>query len=68
MRVSPHLVRAPVEPPDEPVAQFYTRLLAVLRLPILRNGSWSLLECQPAWHEQPDVGQLHRLLLERVGD
>ena len=53
MRVSPHLVRAPVEPPDEPVVQFYTRLLAVLRLPILRNGSWSLLECQPAWHENP---------------
>ena len=25
----------------------------MLRLPILRNGSWSLLECQPVWHENP---------------
>jgi hypothetical protein len=48
MRVSPHLVRATVEAADEPVANFSIRLLAVLRRPILRNGSWTLLECQPA--------------------
>ena len=30
-RISPHLVRAPEEPVDERVKQFYDRLLAVLR-------------------------------------
>jgi hypothetical protein len=48
-RVSPHLVRAPGEPPDERLKPFYERLLAVLRQPIVRNGDWQLLECQPAW-------------------
>jgi hypothetical protein len=48
-RISPHLVRAPSEPVDRPLQQFYERLLAVLRLPILREGAWRLLECVPAW-------------------
>ena len=34
-------------------AQFYARLLAVLRRPIVREGNWSLLECRPAWHDNP---------------
>jgi hypothetical protein len=29
--------------------QFYHRLLDVLRLPVLRDGQWQLLECVPAW-------------------
>ncbi len=28
---------------------FYDRLLAVLRLPAVRQGKWQLLECVPAW-------------------
>ena len=48
-RISPHLVRAPVEPSDEALEQFYDRLLSVLRLPALREGRWQLLECLPAW-------------------
>ncbi len=48
-RISPHLVRAPVEPTDEPLRSFYTRLLAVLRQPAVRDGQWCLLECVPAW-------------------
>lgn len=28
---------------------FYDRLLAVLRQPVFRDGTWSLLECTPAW-------------------
>ncbi|WP_198030859.1 alpha-amylase family glycosyl hydrolase [Cupriavidus sp. amp6] len=48
-RISPHLVRAPDEAVDGMLAQFYTRLLAVLRQPLLRDGNWSLLECIPAW-------------------
>jgi hypothetical protein len=48
-RISPHLVRAPREPIDEGLAQFYDRLLAVLRKPIVRDSGWQLLECAPAW-------------------
>jgi glycosidase len=48
-RISPHLIRAPWEPPDPRLAAFYERLLAVLRRPVLRNGTWELLDCTPAW-------------------
>jgi hypothetical protein len=48
-RISPHLVRAPDEPIDERLAQFYDRLLSVLRNPAARNGQWQLLDCVPAW-------------------
>ena len=48
-RISPHLVRGPNEPVDEKLKQFYDRLLAVLRQPVVRDGQWQLLECTPAW-------------------
>jgi Alpha amylase, catalytic domain len=48
-RISPHLVRAPVEPTDHGLQEFYDRLLAVLRLPAVREGHWELVECKPAW-------------------
>jgi hypothetical protein len=48
-RISPHLVRAPLEPTDEGVQRFYERLLAVLRGTAVRDGEWRLLECIPAW-------------------
>ncbi|MFI5008631.1 MAG: alpha-amylase family glycosyl hydrolase, partial [Solirubrobacterales bacterium] len=48
-RISPHLVRAPVEPVDTRVARFYDALLPVLRQPTFRDGQWRLLECVPAW-------------------
>jgi hypothetical protein len=48
-RISPHLVRAPEEPVDENLENFYDRLLAVLRDPAVRSGGWQLLECVPAW-------------------
>jgi hypothetical protein len=48
-RISPHLVRAPQEPVDRQLEQFYERLLAVLRRPVVRDGQWQLLECAPAW-------------------
>lgn len=50
-RISPHLNRAPVETANEGLAHFYDRLLGVLRLPVVRNGQWRLLECAPAWPE-----------------
>jgi glycosidase len=48
-RISPHLVRAPLEPPDEALRQFYDRLLSVVRRPELRDGWWRQLACAPAW-------------------
>ena len=48
-RISPHLVRAPVEPRDQALERFYDRLLSVLRLPVVREGRWQLVECVPAW-------------------
>ena len=48
-RISPHLVRAPLEPADETVQRFYDGLLAVLQQPTVRDGQWRLLECRPAW-------------------
>jgi hypothetical protein len=48
-RISPHLVRGPVEPVDELMKSFYASLLHVLRRPVFRNGQWQLLECAPAW-------------------
>ena len=52
-RISPHLVRAPIEGRDERLARFYDRLLAVLRRPDVRDGRWALLECRPAWDGNP---------------
>ncbi len=48
-RISPHLGRGPDEPTDEPIKDFYDRLLAVLQQPVLRNGAWQMLECTPGW-------------------
>ena len=48
-RISPHLVRGPEEPIDQRLAQFYDRLLTVLRKPVVRDGRWGLLECLSAW-------------------
>jgi hypothetical protein len=48
-RISPHLGRGPNEPIDTALGQFYDRLLVVLRQPAVRDGTWRLLECVPAW-------------------
>jgi hypothetical protein len=48
-RISPHLVRAPREPVDEDVREFYDRLLAVLGASVVRDGEWRLHECVSAW-------------------
>jgi hypothetical protein len=50
-KISPHLSRAPVEPIDQKLKQFYARLLAVLRHPAIRDGQWQSLECVPAWED-----------------
>jgi glycosidase len=43
------LCRSPQEHPDPQVWNFYARLLELIRAPVLRKGSWQLLECLPAW-------------------
>jgi hypothetical protein len=48
-RISPHLLRAPAEPVDEALQQFYRSLLPVLRKTVVREGQWRLLDCAPAW-------------------
>jgi hypothetical protein len=48
-RISPHLARGPAEPVDEALRAFYDRLLGVLRLSAVKDGTWSLLDCVPAW-------------------
>ncbi len=48
-RISPHLTRAPHEPDDDRLAQFYARLIEVLKEPAIRNGQWRLLECTSGW-------------------
>ena len=48
-RISPHLVRAPLEPVNMALQRFYEALLGVIKRYIVRNGSWNLLECKPAW-------------------
>jgi glycosidase len=54
-KISPHLVRAPVEPVDRELAAFYEQLLGVLRRPAVRDGRWQLLECLPAWDGNPSA-------------
>ena len=48
-RISPHLVRAPEEPVNDQLKEFYNILLGILRRPVFRTGNWQLLDCTPAW-------------------
>ncbi|MDM0073780.1 alpha-amylase family glycosyl hydrolase [Variovorax sp. J2P1-59] len=66
-RISPHLVRAPDEAVDAALQRIYERLLAVLRLPIVREGRWSLLECVPAWAENPTADNFIAFRWEGAG-
>ena len=57
-RISPHLGRAPDEPVNEPLHQFYERLLTLLRHAEVRDGEWQLLECAAAWEGNGTVNNL----------
>jgi len=57
-RISPHLCRAPVEPVNQSLKEFYERLLRVLRQPIFRRGKWQLLECVAAWAGNPSCDDI----------
>ena len=63
-RISPHLVRAAGRARRTPhCAASTTRLLAVLRQPVVRDGQWRLLECAPAWEGNWTSRLLHRVVL-----
>lgn len=48
-RISPHLVRAPNECRNQPLNDFYMRLISVLKNELLHSGDWQLLPVRPAW-------------------
>jgi glycosidase len=52
-RASIHLNRQLEEPTQIEVADFYGRLLAVMRLPAVRDGEWRLANVRPAWDSNP---------------
>jgi hypothetical protein len=54
VRVPAHLCRGPVEPVDQNISAFYAKLLSVLlKTRACRDGAWSLIQPQPAWHDNP---------------
>jgi hypothetical protein len=53
VHLSPHLVRTPDEPVDLNLQRFYRELLAILRDPAFRDGTWRILSGTPAWDGNP---------------
>jgi len=49
VRVPTHLCRGPVELTNPEIADFYARLLAVLKRTTFRDGRWSQIQPLPAW-------------------
>jgi hypothetical protein len=49
VRLPVRLCRRAAEPVDHDLQDFYRRLLACLRDPVVRGGEWRLLDCRPAW-------------------
>jgi hypothetical protein len=50
VRVPVQLCRGPIEPANTEIADFYARLLRVLKeTDAFRSGSWSQIQPQPAW-------------------
>jgi glycosidase len=52
-RISPHLVRGPIEPDNDKLEAFYKTLIGILKKPVFLNGRWQLLDCAPAWEGNP---------------
>ena len=46
-RISPHLVRGPEEAIDPEVQSLYEKLLKFVRLPVVKEGEWQLLNAMP---------------------
>ena len=63
-----HLCRGPEEPVNTAIKAFYQRLFACLRLPVFRDGEWRLLDCNPAWEENPSHEGYIAFAWEREGE
>ena len=48
-QISPHLVRAPEEPPNPQLETLYCKLTELLKDPIFHSKDWELLEIARAW-------------------
>ena len=55
-KISPHLIRGPVEETQQVIQTFYKQLFEVLRMPLVRNGHWELLFPLPAWESNDTFG------------
>src|SRR6476660_332271 len=44
-------IRGPCEETIATIKSFYDQLLTILKQQVLRDGSWQLLEYQPAWRD-----------------
>jgi hypothetical protein len=49
VKISPHLIRRPVEEVNIELQLFYRKLLDLLKEDFFRNGRWMLLDAKPAW-------------------
>ncbi len=58
VRVPVFLGRRPHEPIDQPLHDFYAKLLAAVNQPLFRDGEWSLCECS-GW---PDNASFQNLI------
>jgi hypothetical protein len=67
-RISPHLVRGPNEPVNAAVAQFYMRLLELLRRLVVRQGDWRLLQCTRAWNGNGSSEAIVAFAWQDLGD
>ncbi len=50
-KISVHLERGEKQLIDPNLFSFYHHLLACLRLPVLRQGTWKLLDCKMVWED-----------------
>lgn len=57
LRTSVHLLRAATEAIDPNIQAFYQRLLSCLKHPIVREGTWQLLDAIPAWGDNSTWNQ-----------
>jgi Alpha amylase, catalytic domain len=53
LRASNHLRRRAPEPIDQVLSSYYSRLLACVRRPEVRDGDWTLHDARPAWDGNP---------------
>lgn len=51
IKVSPHLIRGPKEPTDEPIEDLYLKITELLKDPIFHRGTWQFLDVQRAWDD-----------------